>query len=248
MHQVALTSDCVFNYHCMKTIPFKKNKKRGHGAKLQNQNPSLHISVHTYPSRRNSDISGVCNEHFLWQPAHLIHLTLKKTEHLWQTVQRKIELWILIVEVNEQIGLEVCHLSASRDALVWIHPSTFVSSVTSRRKQQQSMCVSIEFSSRRFIIMCLDFGVKIVTSCPKTIIQIWLEAMLDTMRAAWYACTYTRLNIHDKRAKVVCVCVCGWIVIYSRNTFVSAQRSTIPTSKPAQPQTADSSLPPAMTS
>lgn len=75
--------------------------------------------------------SGGWKEQFLWLLAHLIHLTPKKTERLWQTGQRKIVPWILIVEVNEQIGLEVCHLSVSRDAWVWIHPSTPVSPVTS---------------------------------------------------------------------------------------------------------------------
>lgn len=35
-------------------------------------------------------ISGGWKEQFLWLPAHLIHLTLKKTERLWQTGQRKI--------------------------------------------------------------------------------------------------------------------------------------------------------------
>lgn len=43
-----------------------------------------------YPKVPVTVISGGWNEQFLWLPAHLIHLTLKKTEHLWQTGQQKI--------------------------------------------------------------------------------------------------------------------------------------------------------------
>lgn len=128
MRQVALTSGRVFHYHHDGCTLFKKKNKQKKRSRGQAPKPKIHrsifLSIH-HSSRRNADISGVWNEHFLWQPAHLIHLTLRKTEHLWQTGQRKIEPWILIVEVNEQIGLEVCHLSASGDALAWIHPSTF---------------------------------------------------------------------------------------------------------------------------
>lgn len=97
---------------------------------------SKFLSIHN-PRLRHAAISGMWNERCFWQPAHLIRLTLKKTEHLWQTGRWKIELWILIVEVNEQIGLEVCHLSVSRDALAWIHPVTSVSPVTSQRERHQ---------------------------------------------------------------------------------------------------------------
>lgn len=90
-------------------------------------------------------LSGGWKEQFLWLPAHLIQLTLKKTERLWQTGQRKIVPWILIVEVNEQIGLEVCHLSVSRDAWVWIHPSNPVSPVTSWRKQARALDGLLKF-------------------------------------------------------------------------------------------------------
>lgn len=179
----------------MTLTQFDLFKNRGHGAEPWNQNPSLlishrqlvntlHISVYTYPRCRNAAISGVWNEHFLWQPAHLIHLTLKKTEHLWQTGQWKIEPWILIVEVNEQIGLEVCHLSASRDALVWIHPGTSVSPVTSWRKQHQGAW------SRRFgYFPHLTFHQNVSgypedvnqkasrAALPETIIQTLLQAM-----------------------------------------------------------------------
>lgn len=43
-----------------------------------------------YPKVPVTVISGGWKEQFFWLPAHLIHLTLKKTERLWQTGQRKI--------------------------------------------------------------------------------------------------------------------------------------------------------------
>lgn len=144
---------------------------------------TLHISVYTYPRCRNAAISGVWNEHFLWQPAHLIHLTLKKTEHLWQTGQWKIEPWILIVEVNEQIGLEVCHLSASRDALVWIlrHfcvPSNLTEKTTSKRvKQEVWIFFSSNISSECVWIYRRCKPKTSRAALPETIIQTLLQAM-----------------------------------------------------------------------
>lgn len=48
----------------------------------------------------------------------------------------------------------------------------------------------------------LDEDVKLIHSCPKNIIQTWLEAVLFAVDVN------TRLNIHVESAKVVCVCVC----------------------------------------
>lgn len=81
-----------------KTLTLDLFKNRGHDAELWNQNLSLwiicrrrvnalQISLYTYPRRRHAAISGMWNEQCFWQPAHLIYLTLKKTEHLWQTGQ-----------------------------------------------------------------------------------------------------------------------------------------------------------------
>lgn len=126
----------------------------------------FHTSVYTYLSPRDAAICNVWNEHFLWQPAHLIHLTLKKMEHPWQTGQWKIEPWILIVEVNEQIGLEVCHLSVSRDALVWLHPGTPVSPVTSWRKRLQSAWGA--WFGLIFLLLFLFFSSECVREKKKT--------------------------------------------------------------------------------